>query len=197
MMTARPPFLKMKRKYEVDESYWLVRESRSTSRRALLTLRRAALFFKWGRVPEIWELSFIDRMRKLQRAGVAFDEVLRSTLPEIFGEDTSLVLRTWVGRKARRNPERFTRSISEMFGASSRNVLGSVDSLVDEASLLQKKVPREPPIQCLLDAIQRADAAMTAAQPVSLTTALLPGQEGSVQPVRAARTDGKGVRRPA
>jgi hypothetical protein len=159
MMTARPPFLKMKRKYEVDELYWLVRESRSTSRGALLTLRRGALFFKWGRVPKTWELSFVDRMREIEEAGLTFDEVLCSTLPEIFGEDTSEILRTWVGRKARCNPERFARNISKMFGASSRNVLGSIDSLVDVAGLLRNKIPRVPPIQSLLDAIQRADAA--------------------------------------
>jgi hypothetical protein len=194
-MTAGPAFLKMRRKYEVDESYWLVRESRSTSRRVLLTLRRAALTFRWGRVPKIWELSFVDRMRKIQRVGLTFDEVLRSTLPQIFGEDNSEVLRVWVGKRARRDPERFARNISKMFGASARNVLGSVDSLADVASLLAKKVPREPPIQCLLDAIQRADAAMTVAQTVSPTTALSPRREESIQPVKATRTDGNSVKR--
>jgi hypothetical protein len=196
-MNARPPFLKMKRKYEVDESYWLVRESRSTSRRALLTLRRAALSFRWGRVPRIWELSFVDNMRKIQRVGLTFDEVLRSTLPQIFGEDNSEVLRIWIGKKARRDPERFARNISKMFGASARNVLGSVDNLVDVESLFAKRVPREPPIQCLLDAIRRADAAMMAAQPVVTKTALSPGRENPVQLVRAKRGDSNSARQTA
>ena len=163
-MKARPPFPRMKRKYEVDESYWLIRRSRSFTRRAHFTLRRGALTFKWGRVPKVWELSFIDRMRELEKEGLPFNEVLRSTLPKLMGEDTSYVLRAWVGRTARCNPERFARNISEMFGASSRNVLTSLDKLVDERSLLEAKVPKEPPIQSLLEAIQRTDAAMMVAQ---------------------------------
>jgi len=164
-MTARPPFLKLKRKYEVDESYWLVRRSHSFPRRAFFTLRRTALTFKWGRIPRAWELSFIDRMREREKIGLTLDVILQSTLPQMFGEDTSEVLRTWVGRRARCNPERFTRSISKMFGASARSVLGSIDKLVDEARLLEAKAPREPPIQSLLDAIQRIDRGMTVAQP--------------------------------
>jgi hypothetical protein len=155
----------MRRKYEVDESHWLVRRARSFPRRALFTLRRTALTFKWGRVPKIWELSFVDRMRYLEKKGLTFDEVLRSTLPQLFGADTSHVLRTWIGEEARCDPERFARSISKMFGASARNVLGSIDMLVDEASLLKKKAPREPPVQSLLEAMQRSRAGITVAQP--------------------------------
>jgi len=165
-MKTKPPFLKMKRKYEVDESYWLVRRSRSLSSRALFTLRRAALTLKWGRVPTTWELLFIDRMRDLEKVGLTFDEILESTLPQFFGEDTSHVLRSWIGMEANCSPERFARSISEMFGDSARNVLGNIDMLIDEVSLLKKKAPEEPPIQSLLEAIQRIDAGMTVAQPV-------------------------------
>jgi hypothetical protein len=128
-------------------------------------LRRAALSFKWGRVPKVWELSFIDGMRAFEEVGLTFDEVLCSTLPHLFGDDTSEVLRTWIGEEARCDPERFARSISKMFGASARNVLGSIDMLVDEASLLKKKAPREPPIQSLLEAMQRSRAGITVAQP--------------------------------
>jgi hypothetical protein len=155
----------MKRKYEVDESYWLIRRSRSFPRRFLFVLRRATLTFRWGRVPKAWELSFIDRMREREKAGLTFNEVLRSTLPKLMGEDTSYVLRKWVGRRARCNPEGFARNIFEMFGASSRNVLISLDKLVDERSLLEAKAPKEPPIQSLLEAMQRAKAGMTAVQP--------------------------------
>jgi hypothetical protein len=128
-------------------------------------LRRVALSFKWGRIPKTWELSFIDKMREFEEAGLTFDEVLCSTLPQLIGEDTSEILRTWVGRKARCNPERFARSISKMFGASARSVLCSLERLSNEESLLKKKVPREPPYQSLLEAIRRSEAGMTAVQP--------------------------------
>jgi hypothetical protein len=164
-MTVRPPLLKLRRKYEVDDSYWLVRGSRSTSFRFLFALHRAALTLKWGRIPRTWELSFIDRMKGLEEVGLTFDEVLCSTLPQLFGEDTSEILRAWIGRKARCNPERFARTISEMFGASARSVLGSVDKLTDEVSLLMKKAPREPPYQSLLEAIRRSEASTTVARP--------------------------------
>lgn len=165
-MKAQPPFLKMSRKYEVDESYWLVRHSRSFSRHALFTLRRAALTFKWGRVPKTWELSFIDMMRELEKTGLTFDEILQSTLPQFLGEDPSQVLRSWVGRKARCNSEWFARSVSEMFGASARSVLASIEMLVDEKSLLEAKVPKEPPIQSLLVAMTRAHALANAGKTV-------------------------------
>lgn len=128
-------------------------------------LRRAALFFKWGRVPKVWELSFIDRMKELEETGLTFDEVIHSTLPQLLGEDPSQVLRFWIGRKARRNPERFTRSVSEMFGSSARSVFGGIELLSVEMNLFETNVPQEPPYQSLLDAIQRSDAAMTVAQP--------------------------------
>ncbi|MGP8057558.1 MAG: hypothetical protein ACLP9K_08195 [Nitrososphaerales archaeon] len=104
-------------------------------------------------------------MRELEKRGLPFDQVLRSTLPKLFGVDPSQVLRTWVGGKARRNPECFVRSVSEMFGASARHVLGSLDMLVDEKSLLEAKVPREPPVQSLLVAMQKAEAGKTVVQP--------------------------------
>jgi hypothetical protein len=125
----------------------------------------AALTLKWGRAPNAWELSFIDRMKALQKAGLTFDEILRSSLPQIFGEDTSEVLRSWIGNKARNNPERFARTIAKMFGASARSVVVSVDRLTDEARLFETKTPREPPYKSMLEAIQRADEGMTVAQP--------------------------------
>jgi len=82
-----------------------------------------------------------------------------------------------------------------MFGASARNVLGGVDSLVDEASLLAKRTPRKLPIQVLLDAIQRADAAKTSAQLVPPTTALSLRPEQSIQLVSVRRPDCNSVRR--
>jgi hypothetical protein len=154
----------MKRRYEVDESYWLVRRSRFFSHRSLFTLRRTALTFKWGRVPKIWELSFIDRMKGLEKMGLGFDEILRSTLPQFIGEDPAHVLRTWVGRKARNSPERFTRSVSEIFGPSARHIVVGIDRLTDEASLLENKKPKDPPYKSLLEAIQKSNAVLTAPQ---------------------------------
>ena len=52
-----------------------------------------------------------------------------------------------------------------MFRSSARSVLASMEMLSDEVSMLEKKVPKEPPYQSLLEAIQRSDAAMTVAQP--------------------------------
>jgi hypothetical protein len=178
--SVRPVFLRFRRKYEVDESYWLVRRWRSFSHRAvpalrrsalsfsrgaLLTLRRAGLFVKWGRVPKTWELSFLDRMKELEGAGCTFDEVLRSTLPQFLGEDPSGVLRSWIGKKARHNPERFARTISKMFGTSARSILGNIERLANEESLLAVNAPQKPPYQSMLEAIQRSDAAMAVPQP--------------------------------
>jgi len=164
-MKAGPALPRLRRKYEIDESYWLVRRWRSFSREAFLSLRRTVLAFKWRRIPKVWELSFIDRMRGLEKDGLTFDEILRSALPQLFGEDTSLVLRSWIGRKARTNPERFARSISKMFGDSARSVVVSIDKLTDENSLLGKKAPQEPPYKSLLDAIHKSDEVMTVSQP--------------------------------
>jgi hypothetical protein len=155
----------MRRRYEVDESYLLVRRSRSFPRRFLFVLRRAALTLKWGRIPNRWELAFIDRMKELENVGLTFDEVLRSTLPQLFGEDPSHVLRFCIGPKARCNAEKFVRTISKMFGSSARSVLTTMEMLSDEMSLLEMNTPREPPYQSLLDAIERSEAGMTVAQP--------------------------------
>ncbi|MDA4123911.1 MAG: hypothetical protein OK438_00480 [Thaumarchaeota archaeon] len=161
-MKTWPPRPKLRRKYEVDESYWLVLRWRSFSRQVPPTLRRMAYTFKWRRIPKVWELSFIDTMRDLQNAGLTFDEILLATLPHLFGEDPAHVLRTWVGRRARDNPERFARTISKMFGASAKGVLGGIDGLTDKESLLSEKVPQEPPYKSLVEAIQKADEELKA-----------------------------------
>lgn len=155
----------MRRKYVADGSHWLVKRFRSFLRQVPPTLRIVALTVKWGRIPNPWELSFIDRMRELEKKGLAFHEVLRSTLPQLFGEDASEILGSWMGRKARCNPERFSRTISKMFGASARSVIVSIDRLSDEVSLLEKNTPKEPPIQSLLEAIRKAEEGMTVEQP--------------------------------
>jgi len=128
-------------------------------------LRRAALILRWRRVPKTWELFFIDRMKELEEEELTFDEVLRSSLPQLFGEDPSQVLRFWIGKKARNNPERFARSVSEMFGSSARSVLGGIELLSVEMNLFEMSAPQKPAYQSLLDAIQRSDATMTVAQP--------------------------------
>jgi hypothetical protein len=160
-----PPRLKLRRKYEVDDSYWLVIRWRFFWYQVPPVLRKIAFTLKWRRIPKAWELSFIDRMIDLEKAGLTFDEILRATLPHLFGEDPSHVLRSWVGKRGRDNPERFARTISKMFGASAQGVLGSIDTLTDKESLLSEKVPQEPPYKSLVEAIQRADEAMKAGLP--------------------------------
>jgi len=155
----------MRRKYVANVSYWLVKRFRSFLRQVPPTLRIVALTVKWGRIPNPWELSFIGRMRELEKKGLAFHEVLSSTLPQLFGEDTSEILSSWMGRKARCNPEQFTRTISKMFGASARSVIVSIDRFSDEVSLLEKNTPPEPPYRSILDAIRKAEEGMTVAQP--------------------------------
>ena len=155
-MKARSP-VRMKRKYEVDEGHPLVIRGRIIIKEALFDLRRALLTLKWRRVPKVWELRFIDKMRGLERRGLPFGDVLKATLPQLFGDDTSLVLRTWVGRKGRKNPEGFARAVSGMFGKSARNVLTSVERISSQENLLSAGLPEAPSYTSLVEAIQKAD----------------------------------------
>jgi hypothetical protein len=119
---------------------------------------------KWGRIPQTWELDFIVRMKELQKTGVRFDQVLKTVLPQLFGDDTSVVLSSWIGKKATRSPERFVRSVSKMWGPSAHTVIVSINNLTGDPNLF-KKEPLEPPIQSLLEAIKKADeAALTVAE---------------------------------
>jgi len=157
-MTARPKVLTMRRKYEADESYWLVRRWRSGGYHLQLSLHKVTLFLTWGRIPKAWELSFLARMSELEGEGLAFNDVLLSTLPKFLGVDTSEVLRSWVGGKARGKPDQFVRTIHWMFGASARSVLDNIASLADAQDILESSAPRIAAYQSLVEAIKELDA---------------------------------------
>ncbi len=106
-------------------------------------------------------------MKELEKAGVRFSRVVNSALPQLFGDDTAHVLRSWVGKKGIRSPERFVRSITKMWGPSARSVIVSINKLTDQPSFLEKKAPEEPPYKSLLDATQKADAAAAVVGPVT------------------------------
>jgi len=172
----KPKFLTPRRKYEVDESKWLVRFGR-TQWKALKPLayrairigragakalhqggRKVVLFIQWRRMPKDWELSFVTKMRSMEALGIPFPEVLKTNLPSLFGEDTSLVLMRWVGRKSRIQPKHFVKSIEDMFGKSAKVIITTLEGQADPDKMLEVRVEAEPPFQSFIDAIQQADA---------------------------------------
>ena len=154
------------KRYAAAGSHWLERHLRSIARELPPTLQLMATTIRWGRIPQTWELDFIVRMKELQKTGVSFDQILNVVLPQLFGDDTSVVLSSWIGEKATRSPERFVRSVSKMWGPSAHSVIVSINKLTDDPSLF-KKAPKEPIYKAFLDAIKKADeaAAMGAADP--------------------------------
>lgn len=137
---------------------------RSFFRELLATLRMMGTVIKWGRIPNEWELDFIAKMKVLQKSGIRFDRVLNVALPKLFGEESE-VLTSWIGKKARRSPEKFVRSLSKMWGPSAHSVIISLDKLTDDRSVFEKRVV-EPAYKPFLDAINRADqVAMGLAEP--------------------------------
>jgi len=162
-MEPREAVSRLKRR-AADGSHWFERHLRSIARELPPTLRLLVVTLKWGRIPQTWELDFIVRMKELQKTGVRFDQVLKTVLPQLFGDDTSVVLSSWIGEKATRSPERFVRSVSKMWGPSAHTVIVSINNLTGDPNLF-KKAQLEPAIQSLLEAIKKADeAALTAAE---------------------------------
>jgi hypothetical protein len=101
--------------------------------------------------PKSYESSFVLKMDRFEREGIAFIEVLRDTTPKLFGEGPAEVLRRWIGSKARRNPVKFAKTISKMFGSSAKPVLDSLQALADDKAMLAAKVEEIPPVQYLLE----------------------------------------------
>lgn len=101
--------------------------------------------------PKSYESSFVLKMDKFEREGIAFIEVLRDTTPKLFGEGPAEVLRRWIGSKARRNPVKFAKTMSKMFGASAKPVLDSLQALADDKAMIAAKVEEVPPAQYLLE----------------------------------------------
>jgi len=101
--------------------------------------------------PKSYEASFVLKMDRFEQEGIAFLEVLRDTTPKLFGEGPAEVLRRWIGSKARRNPVKFAKTISKMFGSSAKPVLDSLQALADDRAMLAAKVEEVPPVQYLLE----------------------------------------------
>ncbi len=143
---------------------------------ARFNLRRTRLTFRWRRVPKVWEMAFIDRMRAAEKRGVPFTEVLRNTLPSIMGIDGTRVLGYWTGKKSMLDPETFVRETAKLFGRSSKHVVMGVFDGLDEGKILVDNSPEEPKYQSLLDAINRADLREAALKEMreSHTTAIVP-----------------------
>ena len=157
MKPRTPKIPKLRRKYEIDESQWIVRYWRPKLTRVGHGMWSIVLFVQWGRLPKSWEISFIAKMRGIEERGLTFDEVLRATLPSLVGEAPTEILRAWIGRKAWRKPDQFAKTMAKMFGTSSKSILTGVSELVDPDGMLEMKRPREPPYQSLIEAIQRSD----------------------------------------
>jgi len=214
---------KLRRKYEVNESDWLVIKGRAllkwldtdgrsylriinshvvatvrwanretlAARRSfwikwpalradiLFSLGRLRLTLKWRRVPRVWEILFIERMKAAERIGIPFNEILDETLPRVVGYDPSHVLKVWVGRRSRSDPETFVRSMAKIFGRSSKMVVLGVFDRLDEGKMLADKIPEEPKYMSLVEAINRADdrEAMIAEMRETRATAIVLRQE--------------------
>ncbi len=124
---------------------------------ARFSLRRTRLTFRWRRVPKLWEMAFIDRMKTAEYMGITFTEVLRNTLPTIMGTDGTRVLGYWTGKKSMVEPETFVREMAKLFGRSSKHVVMGVFNGLDEGKILVDNSPEEPKYQSLVDAINKAD----------------------------------------
>jgi hypothetical protein len=175
-----PRFLTPRRKYEVDESKWLVRFGRPKVEFMLRLARKSmpialstadsiqrtvvggghkmVLFFQWRRMPKEWELSFVTKMKSMESRGISFPEILRTDLPSVLGEVPSDVLLRWVGRKARSQPKRFVKAVADTFGPSGKPIIIGLENALDPERMLQTRREPEEQFQSLIDAIQKADA---------------------------------------
>ena len=113
--------LKLKRRYEADDSYWVVRFARPK-------FVRAGQVARWRGFPKDYEWAFAMRMYELERQGIMFSEVLRETLPKSMGNVSAEVLRRWVGKESRQSPIRFVKTVNKMFGASAKPLLTSIQA---------------------------------------------------------------------
>ena len=177
MKVKKPKLLTPKRKYEVDDSKWLVKFGRArwkeikplagkfgrfalaTGRGLFHQVQKVVWFVQWGRMPKAWELSFVIKMKSIEARGIAFQDVLKTNLPSLFGDDTAEVFLRWVGKKARTQPKRFAKTATAMFGNSAKQIITSLERLADPDKMLETRKEVEPPFQSLIEAIQRADRA--------------------------------------
>jgi hypothetical protein len=166
MKARKPRFLTPRRKYQVDESMWLVKFGRPKVEMLMRQGQKVVLFVQWRRMPKSWELSFVTKMKIIEAEGITFREVLKTHLPTLFGEAPTEVLLRWIGKRARTQPKRFVKTVADMFGNSAKAIITGLESLADPDEMLEAHKPEEPPFQSLIEAIQQADADQAA-----LTTA--------------------------
>ncbi len=164
MKVRRPRFLTPRRKYEVDETSWLVKWGRPKLASTLTLLQRIppavrmlVITMKWGRIPKSWELSFVDKMNSLEGVGISFREVLKEHLPSVLGEAPSEVLGVWLGRSARTDPKAFVKAVEKTFGPSAKGVIVRLSELANPEAMLEERKPVEAPYQSLIDVINATD----------------------------------------
>jgi hypothetical protein len=172
-----PRILTPRRKYEVNESMWLVKFgrpkiatilrwgrslmpiARSVRRSVASGGRKTVLFLQWRRMPKDWELSFVTKMKTTESQGIPFPEVLHANLPSVIGDAPSEVLLRWVGKKGRSQPKRFVKAVAETFGPSGKPIIVGLEHVLNPEEMLQAHRAPEEPFKSLIDAIQRADTA--------------------------------------
>jgi hypothetical protein len=150
-----PAALKLRRKYEVDESHWLVQYYRRTMKWLRPRAQQMWIVIQWRGLPKDHEVAFVMRMKELEAKGLTFEEVIRSTTPKVFGEVPGQVLLRWIGKKARHSPMDFVKALRRMFGKSSGPALQALQSFVDAEGLLDAKKPYVPANQYLVEAMIR------------------------------------------
>jgi hypothetical protein len=115
------------------------------------------LFVQWGRMPKVWEVTFVDKMKHAESKGIPFQEVLHSYLPSIMGEAPADVLLRWIGRRTRQQPKSFAKVVSKMFGKSAEPIITGLENLIDLDGMLRSRTPVDPPYKSLVEAIRAAD----------------------------------------
>ena len=171
-----PRFLVLRRKYEVNESMWLVKFgrpkvtmimkwargftpiARSVQRGLVRQGQKTVLFIQWRRMPKEWELSFVSKMKSMESRGIAFPVILHTSLPSVIGDGPSEVLLRWVGSRARSQPKQFVEVVGKMFGPSGKRIITGLEGNLDPQETLGAQEEQEEPFQSLIDAIQLVDA---------------------------------------
>ena len=152
----KPKFLTPRRKYEVNENHWLVKYGRRRQADLATLEGKAELFKQWGRMPEDWELAFVEEMRGLQEAGVRFNEVLSKVLPDVVGEAGTDVMGVSLKRKEKTDPKAFVKAVRKAFGPSAKDVVVKVGELA-KRGWAPREDREETLYRSLLDAIHDSD----------------------------------------